>query len=96
MQSDQTLCTGCTDESVSVMDGCSFIPRRIFFFATSFSLVMRPAQYPVQLTHYFLFPGNKAIGNEDKTKSLLQVVFFIEPLNTEVITDRCRLYEYMS
>jgi hypothetical protein len=39
---------------------------RGFSFATSFSLVMRPAQYPIQLTHNVLFPDNKAIANEAK------------------------------
>jgi hypothetical protein len=37
-----------------------------FFFATPLSLVMRPAQYQIQLTHNALFPGNKAIGNKAK------------------------------
>jgi len=68
VQSDQTLCTGSTDESVSVVDDCGLIPRmgRVISFAMSFSLVMRPAQYPIQLTHNVLFPGNKAIGIEAK------------------------------
>jgi hypothetical protein len=67
VQSDQTLCTGSTDESESGMDDCGLIPRmgRGFSFATSFSLIMRPAQYPIQLT--ILFPSNKAIGNKAKT-----------------------------
>jgi len=29
---------------------------------------MRTAQYPVQLTHNVLFPGNKTIGNENKNQ----------------------------
>jgi hypothetical protein len=39
---------------------------RGFSFAISFSLVKMPAQYSIQLTHSFLFPGNKAFGNEAK------------------------------
>jgi len=68
VQSDQTLRTGSTDESESVMDECGLIPRmgRGFSFAKSFILVMRATQYPLQLTHYLLFPGNKVIGNEAK------------------------------
>jgi hypothetical protein len=68
VQCDQTLCTESTDDSVSVMDECGLIPHmgRSFSFATSFRLVMRPAQYPIQLTHNVLLPGNKAIGNEAK------------------------------
>jgi len=68
VQSDQTLCTGSTDESVSVMDDCGFIRRmgRGLSFATSFSLVIRHAQYPIQLTYNVPLPGNKAIEKEAK------------------------------